>query len=246
MTKFSDERKALLAAAKQQVAASVGEDNLIIQAVTALEQLEQASNSLVKKAREWYGLLNPEFERSVKDHETFLTLVATKTKEELLKEFPAAMGATLAPADEAAIKTYLATIHTLYAEREKILTYLEEKMTLRCPNVTALAGVTIGAKLLSHAGSLERLATVPSGTLQLFGAETALFRHLRDKRKHRSPKYGVIFNHPLVQKVGQQERGKAARSLADKLSMAAKLDYFKGEFKADEYKRQLAAKFTEW
>ncbi len=246
MAQFSDERKALLTAAKQKIASSVGPDNLIIQAVTTLEQLEQATNSLTKKAREWYGLLNPELERNVKDHETFLTLITTKTKEDLFTEFPAAMGATLTTEDEEAINTYLTTIKTLYAEREKILAYLEKKMTAHCPNITALAGVTIGAKLLSHAGSLERLATVPSSTLQLFGAETALFRHLRDKRKHRSPKYGVIFNHPLVQKVNQETRGKAARSLADKLSMAAKLDYFKGDFKADDYKQQLATKFTAW
>ena len=246
MTKFSDEREKLLAEAKRHVATSVTDDTLIIQAVTSLEQLEQATNSLVKKAREWYGVLSPEPERAVKDHEKFLNMVAMRSKEELAAEFGAEMGGTLSPEDEAAIMDYLTAVRALYAERQRILIYLERKMKAHCPNVTSLAGATIGAKLLSHAGSLDRLATVPSSTLQLFGAETALFRHLRDKRKHRSPKYGVIFNHPLIQKLPQQERGKAARNLADKLSLCAKLDRFKGEFKAEEYKKALAAKFTEW
>ena len=242
MARFSAEREALLAEAKERVAASVNDDSLIIQAVTTMEQLDHAANSLTKKAREWYGLRNPELEHQVKDHERFLELATAEEQ----KGSQSTMGAGLAPKDEEAIATYLAAIRALYEERQRILAYLERKMKERCPNVTSLAGATIGAKLLSHAGSLERLASVPSSTLQLFGAETALFRHLRDRRKHRSPKYGVLFNHPLVQKVAQQQRGKAARNLADKLSLCAKLDHFKGEFKAEEYRRALAAKFTEW
>jgi nucleolar protein 56 len=242
MGRFSAEREALLAETKARVAASVNDDSLIIQAVTTMEQLDHAANSLTKKAREWHSLLDPELEHQVKDHERFLELAATERQ----KSSQDAMGASLAQEDRGEIAAYLAAVRLLYEERQRLLTYLESKMRAHCPNVTSLAGATIGAKLLSHAGSLERLATVPSSTLQLFGAETALFRHLRDRRKHRSPKYGVLFNHPLVQKVAQQQRGKAARSLADKLSLCAKLDHFKGEFKAEEYKRQLAAKFTEW
>jgi nucleolar protein 56 len=242
MARFSAEREALLAETKTRIAASVNDDSLIIQAVTTMEQLDHATNSLAKKAREWYGLRDPELEHQVKDHERFLELAATEEQ----KRSKSTMGANLAPEDEEEIAAYLVAVRLLYEERQRILAYLESKMRTHCPNVASLAGATIGAKLLSHAGSLERLASVPSSTLQLFGAETALFRHLRDRRKHRSPKYGVLFNHPLVQKVVQPQRGKAARSLADKLSLCAKLDYFKGEFKAEEYRRQLAAKFTEW
>lgn len=241
-------RKRLLEETRQQVAAAVDDDQLIIQAVTMLEQLEHATNSLAKKAREWYGLFLPELDKAVKDHERFLELAATKTRSELLKELgrSTTMGAALAPEDEDAITEMIATIRGLYKERERLVAYLDAKLAARCPNLRELAGTTIAAKLLSHAGSLERLTTVPSSTIQLYGAETALFRHLRNKRKHRSPKYGLLFNHPLVQKVAQRDRGKAARALADKLSLCAKLDRFKGERKAAEYRKALAAKFTEW
>jgi nucleolar protein 56 len=106
-----------------------------------------------------------------------------------------------------------------------------------CPNVLELAGATIGAKLIELAKSLKRMALLPASTVQLLGAEKALFRHLKLKTK--SPKYGVIFQHPLIQNAKRSERGKMARRLADKLSLCARLDYFKGEFKAKEYRKML-------
>ena len=106
-----------------------------------------------------------------------------------------------------------------------------------CPNVLELAGVTIGAQLLELAKSLRRMAFLPASTIQLLGAEKALFRHL--KTGSRSPKYGVIFQHPLIQNTKRSKRGKKARQLADKLSICAKLDFFKGEFLAKEYRKEL-------
>jgi nucleolar protein 56 len=213
-----------------------------VQSVTTLEQLDQASNSLAKKAREWYAIYWPELERESRDHEAFLSLALSR---ERVAGSPS-MGGALAEQDVEAIREYLRTIARLYEERKRLESYLAAVMSRHAPNVAELAGPVFGARLLAHAGSLRRLATVPSSTIQLFGAETALFRHLRDKRKHRAPKYGVLFNHPLVQRVAQSDRGRAARSLADKLSLCAKLDYFKGERKAPQYRAELSAKFTEW
>jgi len=89
--------------------------------------------------------------------------------------------------------------------------------------------------------SLKHLAMLPASTIQLLGAEKALFRHI--KTGSRSPKHGIIINHSIVQKAKRNEKGKAARMLADKLSICAKLDYFKGEFKAKEYKKELEENF---
>lgn len=240
MGNFDETRKRLLAQTKSKVAASVTDEQLIIQAVTSLQQLEQATNRLVKKAREWYGLLDPEFERSVQEHVDFLDQALSG------RATATAMGGTLSEADAEAILTFLRQAKLLYEEKERLGAYVEAKMRGCCPNMTILAGSRIGAELLSHAGSLQRLATMPSGTLQLLGAEMALFRHLKDKRRHRSPKYGLIFKHPLVQKVSAKERGKAARSLADKLSICARIDLFKGETQAEAYKEALAKRFGEW
>lgn len=244
---FQEKRRVLLAETKQKIAASVSNDNLIIQAVTTLEQLEQASNRLVKKGREWYGFYFPEGERSSKLHKEFLENATRATRSELMKELKlkSSMGGDLSKEDEEALQQYLRTINALFDEQEALEAYIETKMRDSCPNLTILAGSRIGGQLLSHAGSLQKLATVPSSTLQLYGAETALFRHLKDK-SHRAPKYGILFNHPLIQNVGAKERGKAARSLSDKLSICAKLDYFKGELKAQEYKEQLEKKFVKW
>lgn len=237
MADYAAVRQRLLAQTKERVAAAVSADQLIINAVTTLEQLEHVTNRLVKKAREWYGLHNPEFEHAVGDHEAFVAKAKTQPKGK--------MGGELGTNDKEAIDTLIDSVAALYEEREQLRAYIESAMERCCPNVAQLAGPVIGAKLLSHAGSLERLASVPSSTLQLFGAERALFRHLRNKR-HRAPKYGIIFNHPLIQRQRAAARGKAARALADKLSLCAKVDRFKGDECAPAFIAQLQERFGKW
>ena len=132
-------------------------------------------------------------------------------------------------------------LKALFSLRKKQEGYLSYLMKRECPNLAAVAGVLIGAKLISIAGSLERLARFPASTVQILGAETAFFRFLRNRRNS-SPKYGVIINHPLIQNAKRDKRGKAARMLADKLSLCARLDFFKGEFKAPDYRIELERK----
>ncbi len=110
-----------------------------------------------------------------------------------------------------------------------------------CPNITVVAGVMVGAKLIALAGDLKRLILFPSSTVQLLGAEKALFRHM--KTGARVPKHGIIHEHALVAKASKENKGKAARALADKISMAAKIDYFKGEFIGDKLKKKLEERF---
>lgn len=106
-----------------------------------------------------------------------------------------------------------------------------------------VAGITIAAKLISHAGSLRRLVEMPSSTIQILGAEKALFRHMRNKKRNLPPKHGIIHEHQLIQKSKEEMHGKAARALADKLSIAIKIDYFKGKFIGDKLKKELVDKF---
>ncbi len=112
-------------------------------------------------------------------------------------------------------------------EMKNLGEFIEKDMKEELPTFTELAGHLLGARLLSKAGSKRKLAFIPSSTMQLLGAEKALFNHL--KHKADPPKHGLIFNHPLVQKVPKDKRGKAARQLANKLSMAARIDYFSKE-----------------
>jgi nucleolar protein 56 len=179
------------------------------------------------------------------DNAKFAELVAQKNKAELLKELKLSaeesMGANLGAEDLEEVKSLAESIGILYQLRHRHEAYLQQVMSKYCPNLLELAGATIGAKLLELGRGLKSLALLPASTIQLLGAEKALFRHIKTGAK--SPKYGVIINHPLVQKCKHEDKGKVARALADKLSLCARLDYFKGEFKAPEYREELEKRF---
>lgn len=115
---------------------------------------------------------------------------------------------------------------------------VKENFEEMCRNLCSLAGKELGLKLISHAGSLKKLASMPSSKIQLLGAEKALFKHL--KHGTPSPKHGMIFHHPLVSKA--KNKGKAARLLADKIAIAARIDYFRGKFIGDMLRKQVKEK----
>jgi nucleolar protein 56 len=93
-----------------------------------------------------------------------------------------------------------------------------------CPNIKAVCGTLLAAKLIEHAGSLKRLSEMPASTIQILGAEKALFRHMKTGAK--PPRHGIIINHPLIAKASEKMHGKVARGLSDKISIASKIDYF--------------------
>jgi nucleolar protein 56 len=230
---------------KVGVRGSVNDDLLIIQAINNIDEINKAVNLLSKRLREWYELYNPEFSKSLDSHEAFVNLILEKDKDTLLSEVglknEQSMGADLKDSDLAAVKNLAEEIKLLFGLKEKQEKYLESVMLVYCPNLTAIAGHLIAAKLLEHAGSLEKLAGYPSSTVQLLGAEKALFRHMKTGSK--CPKYGVIFSHYLVAKARMDIRGKVARALADKLSIAAKVDHFRGEFVGDRLRSELEERF---
>jgi nucleolar protein 56 len=127
-------------------------------------------------------------------------------------------------------------------EKEKLIEFVETEMRKELPNFSEIAGPIIGAKILSEAGSKKKLMLVPSSTMQLLGASKALFNHL--KKKGKCPKHGVIFNHSYIQRLPKNKRGKAARILAGKLSIAVKMDYFGTENKAKELKKEIEEKIN--
>ena len=112
-----------------------------------------------------------------------------------------------------------------------------------CPNTKAVCGVLTGAKLIEHAGSLKRLSEMPASTIQILGAEKALFRHMKTGAK--PPRHGIIVHHPLIAKAPEKIHGKIARALADKISIASKVDYFQGKFIGDKLKKELEDKFND-
>ncbi|HLC67506.1 MAG TPA: C/D box methylation guide ribonucleoprotein complex aNOP56 subunit, partial [archaeon] len=104
-------------------------------------------------------------------------------------------------------------------------------------NFASLIDPLLAARLLAYAGSLEKLARMPASTIQLLGAEKAMFRHLHEKG--RSPKYGMIYNSELIQKAPAESRGKIARILSAKLMLAARIDYYSGRDDSEKMLREM-------
>lgn len=242
---FSDFYSKNLLLTRADMKTAVAEDQLIIQAIANINELDKVSNLLCKRLREWYSFYLPELSERIGSNEKYTDLVQQKNKTELLQDLKItqdiSMGADISQIHIDEMKELAQRIKELYTLRKKHEEYLRGVMQNYCPNLLELAGVTIGAKLIELGKGLKRLALLPSSTIQLLGAEKALFRHI--KTGSRSPKYGVLYQHPLIQNAHRDMKGKAARALADKLSLCIRLDYFKGELKAPEYKKELEEKF---
>jgi nucleolar protein 56 len=134
------------------------------------------------------------------------------------------MGQDLHESDIVHIKEFSDRCVDLIKFRESLSTYLRDRMSAVAPNLSTLIGETVGAKLISHAGSLMTLAKYPASTIQILGAEKALFRAL--KTKGNTPKYGLIYNSSFIGRAGTKNKGRISRYLANKCAIAARLDQF--------------------
>ncbi len=232
---------------KNSIKESVKNDTLIIQTISSIDEIDKNINLLAKRLREWYSLYNPEISSKIGDNEKFISIALKNTKNQLLKELNInendSMGANLEDKDVSAILLLATQLNNFYKLKKHYEDYLKELEKETCPNFAMVAGPTIAAKLIAHAGSLRRLVEMPSSTIQILGAEKALFRHMRNKKRNLPPKHGIIHEHQLIQKSKEEMHGKAARALADKLGIAVKVDYFKGKFIGDKLKKKLVDKF---
>ncbi len=237
-------------------------DKMIIQAVTMIEELTEAINAFVAHLREWYGIVFPELGKIVDDHRIFAKIVhelgrpenftehglrqflkSEKKIRDILQALETSAIVKITSEDEKRLRETAGLILRMYEMRESLERYLRELMEDTCPNITALVGPTIGAKLIRRAGGLRQLALKPASTIQVLGAEKALFRALRGKGT--PPKHGIIFVHPLIFRSPWWQRGKIARALATKLAIAARVDYFSKEYIGDELKNELMLRVEE-
>ncbi|CAG0989647.1 hypothetical protein METP3_02565 [Methanosarcinales archaeon] len=211
--------------AKEQVAQTVTPDRRIIAAVEAIDDLNETGNVLSERLKEWY-IMN--FEDTILKGEELARKIIGIGMEEPGKA-----------SDLKIMQSFSSSLVASYETRDRIEEYLKENMPLIAPNITCITGHILGARLLSIAGSLEKLAFMPSSTIQVIGANNALFKHLKGKAP--SPKHGVIFRHPLINTAPKWQRGKIARVLAAKISLASRLDLYSGEAKED-LQRELRSK----
>ncbi|MAG91259.1 hypothetical protein CMO83_01120 [Candidatus Woesearchaeota archaeon] len=232
---------------KIDVKASVKDDVLIIQAIKSVDELDKTTNLLAKRLREWYDLYNPEFSRSIRNHEKFVEEILENEKKDLLKRLNIkesdSIGADFEQENLEPLKGLTHQLYDLYQLRKSQLDYISALMDESCPNTRAVCDVLVCAKLIEHAGSLKRLSEMPASTIQILGAEKALFRHM--KTGARPPRHGVIIAHTLIAGSPERMHGVIARALANKISIASKIDYFQGKFIGDKLRKELEEKFKQ-
>ncbi|MFB6220123.1 MAG: NOP5/NOP56 family protein [Halolamina sp.] len=192
--------------------AEQADDQQLIHALRAMDDTERTANELAERVEEWAGaLIETDTDATGLD---FAAVVAQRTPEN---------------ATEERVVSLAQRAVDLRDEREDLRTFIERRAPEVAPNLAEMAGPTLAARLISLAGGLEELAKKPSGTVQVLGAEEALFAHLRGHAP--SPKHGVIFTHEFVRGTRPEDRGSAARALAGKLSIAARIDHYAGDFR---------------
>jgi nucleolar protein 56 len=242
--------------------AAARRDLSAVQAVRAMDDLDKTLNLIAGRVREWYGLHFPEMDRMIEKHDTYARLVAKlgnrrnftyenivaeglpkERAKELAESAKKSMGAEIEDADLEVLRAFCTLMLDLYKFRENSEAYVEDVMKKVAPNMTAIVGAPLSARLVSIAGSLENLAKMPASTLQVLGAEKALFRSL--KTGARPPKHGVIFQHTAVHQSPRWQRGKIARALAGKLSIAARIDSFGGDFLGEKLRNDVDKKIEE-
>ena len=249
--------------AKLRVKGAVEQRDLIVaQAIQTLDDLDRTVNLFMGRLREWYGTHFPELDRLIEKHETYARLVVnlgerenftleTLEKEDLPKGKAEAivqmaetsMGADISTKDLAQIQALSRDILNLYNLRGNMENYLDKTMEEVARNIKVMVGSLLGARLIAMAGSLRNLAMRPASTIQVLGAEKALFRSL--KTGARPPKHGLIFQAALLHDAKRWQRGKIARALAGKLSIAARADAFGGRYIGDRLKADLDRRIAE-
>jgi len=221
-------------------------DNMIIQGIALLDQLDKDVNTFAMRIREWYSYHFPELVKIVNDNYMYARVVNfIKNRKELDEEKLAgmeeiigdsakaqavldasrsSMGMDISPIDLINIESFAIRVIKLAEYRKKLLTYLQTKMSSVAPNLTSLLGESVAARLISHAGSLTNLAKFPASTVQILGAEKALFRALKTRGK--TPKYGLLFHSTFIGRAQTINKGRISRFLANKCSIASRIDCF--------------------
>ncbi|KAI8622569.1 hypothetical protein BC830DRAFT_441110 [Chytriomyces sp. MP71] len=222
-------------------------DNMIIQAINLLDQLDKDVNTFSMRVREWYGWHFPELVKVVNENllyarcckaignkanlteehlpalEAILEQDAIKARQ-VLNAAQASMGTDLSEIDFTNIESFADRVISLTEYRARLHGYLVSKMHQVAPNLSALIGEMVGARLISHAGSLTNLCKYPASTVQILGAEKALFRAL--KTRGNTPKYGLIYHSTFIGRAATKNKGRISRILANKCSIASRIDCF--------------------
>jgi nucleolar protein 58 len=215
-------------------------DTMIIQAISLLDDLDKDLNTYAMRVREWYGWHFPEMAKIINDNLAYARVIlkigmrsnaSTSDISDILPEeiegavkaaAEISMGTEITEEDLEAAQALAEQVVALSEHRTLLSSYLSARMQAIAPNLTAIVGDLVGARLIAHAGSLTNLSKNPASTVQILGAEKALFRAL--KTKHDTPKYGLIYHASLIGQATGKNKGKMARMLAAKAALSLRID----------------------
>jgi nucleolar protein 56 len=214
----------------------------IIQAINSLDEIDKIANALSSRLREWYGLHFPELENVIDSINGYAQIVMAGKRESLTKKifedagFPESKvemlslvasksrGGDISEKNLEIVQSMAKQMLDLHELRKSLEEHVESEMDIVAPNISAVLGTAVGARILGRAGSLTKLASMPASTVQVIGAEKALFRAL--KTGAQPPKHGILFQHTLVHAAPRWQRGKIARAIAAKAVIAARVDVY--------------------
>ncbi|PIO68025.1 snoRNA binding domain protein [Teladorsagia circumcincta] len=222
---------------------------MVIQSIALLDQLDKDINLFGMRIREWYSYHYPELFKLVPDQYKYAKLAVTildrnkmHENENLLAEITeildgdeekaaevveaarTSMGMDIADLDLVNIERFASRVASLTEYRQRLHEYIKDRMNSCAPSLSALIGEQVGARLISHAGSLTNLAKYPASTVQILGAEKALFRAL--KTRSATPKYGLLFHSSFIGRASAKNKGRISRFLANKCTIASRIDCF--------------------
>ncbi|MEX1150405.1 MAG: ribonucleotide-diphosphate reductase subunit beta, partial [Nitrosopumilus sp.] len=214
----------------------------IIQAINSLDEIDKIANGLSSRLREWYGLHFPELDNIIDSINGYAQIVIAGKRESLTKQvfenagFPESKvemlslissksrGGDISDVNLEIVQAIAKQVLDFHDLRKKLEDHVELEMQQIAPNLSAILGTAVGARILGRAGSLKRLASLPASTIQVLGAEKALFRSL--KTGSQPPKHGLLFQHAMVHSAPRWQRGKIARAVAAKAVIAARVDVY--------------------
>jgi len=240
-------RKKALEQAKEELTSEADQEELMVKAVKYLETLDQEMASRIDKYRDWYSLHFPELEDEILENKEFIKILSKETNKKQIKGFEElakdSKGKQLREKDHEILMNIAKDIKNNIEASEQLEEYIGNIAEEEMPNLSGILGNVLAAKIVYLAGGLDNLAKKPSSTVQMLGAEKALFRHLREGGK--PPKHGILFEHEFVKELPDSKRGKMARFIANKTVMAARLDNFGDKNKVDEYSKEISEKYLE-
>ena len=217
----------------------------IIQSVSSLDEIDRIINGISSLVREWYGLHFPELDNIIDSIIGYSQIVLAGKREDLTKRvfedagFPESKvemlllvskksrGGDISPENLSIVQSLAKQLLELYELRKKLEDHVETQMNIVAPNISVILGPVVGARIIARAGSLKKLAVMPASTIQVLGAEKALFRSL--KTGSQPPKHGLLFQHAMVHPAPRWQRGKIARAVAGKAAIASRVDVYNGK-----------------